>query len=162
MDLFSLIENLDGIADVRSYGLMRCRAILLKDVDGGTGIHACHDGAEMRVYEDRIEHLITSSSDRSRNPFCHDQLDLRRIQRLRWIVPLISGQVPTSSCWEVADGKRTKRLYMFSPSRAQPYVVWLDPLRQDKTWKLSSAYLLDDHRLLRRYVGNGIKIASFK
>ena len=59
---------------------------------------------------------------------------------LRWIAPLIRGEVPGSECWEVPSptGRRRppNRLYIIWDER---YVVWLEP-REKVGWKFSSAY----------------------
>jgi hypothetical protein len=101
-----------------------------------------HDGKRVYVYDDAFDHACYEASTRGRRGISKDQISARRIECLRWIIPLISGCVVDSECWRVLELGRghpppRKRLYIY---KWEPYVVWLTERRRRDGFRLRTAY----------------------
>jgi len=113
--------------------------------NGRSGVITAHDGEEVKIFADRFFHAFRTSSDRARRPLAKDKIAIDRLERIRWIRPIIEGKVSESECWEVPlrvpeEGKRPfpgKRLYV---SWSLQYLIWLEPLRNGG-FKFSTAYV---------------------
>jgi hypothetical protein len=106
-------------------------------------IHLAHDGAEVEFWSDRFGHAFKSSANGKK---VVDDIDLRRVMRMQWILPVIRGAVPGVRCLELPPDQkyrpprdaRNRRLYTLEAER---YVVWLQPKSDHAThYKFSSAY----------------------
>jgi len=130
---------------------------------GKYGIHTSHDGEEVIFHEDQFGHAFFDKPDKKSLIKRRDLPDERRLERMRWIGPLIRGEVAGSECWHVPSptGRRRppNRLYI---AWNQLYVVWLEP-RQLGGWKFSSAYDVVSARYIReKYCRGGGKIWPVK
>lgn len=125
------------------------------------GILNGHDGASVVFHEDRFGHAFYDKPDKWSLTKSRELPDESRLERMRWIGPLIRGEVPGSECWEVPSptGRRRppNRLYVIWDEK---YVVWLEP-RQNGGWKFSSAYVVN-RGAVRDYFRGGGKIWSGK
>jgi hypothetical protein len=128
---------------------------------GKFGIFNCHDGATAVFHEDRFDHAFYDKPDRWSLNKSLDMPDESRLERVRWIGPLIRGDVPDSECWEVPSptGRRRppNRLYI---AWAEKYVVWLEP-RQVGGWKFASPYVVT-RGAIRDYCRGGGKVWPIK
>lgn len=112
--------------------------------NGKSGTVTAHDGAEVKFFANRYHHAVHTSHDRARQAYAKNKVARDRIERLRWIKPLLEGRVADFECWEVPlkvpeEGIRWfpgKRLYV---SWGHCFIVWLEPLRAGG-FKFSSAY----------------------
>ena len=69
--------------------------------NGRSGALTAHDGVEVRFFADRYQHAFHTSQDRSRHAYAKDKVARDRIERIRWIRPIIEGRVAGIECWEV-------------------------------------------------------------
>jgi hypothetical protein len=127
----------------------------------GYGLHQTHDAETLMFHARQFEHAFFTTSDRYCAPERKDVLRRGSIERIRWIMPLLQGQVCGSACFEVPSptGRRKppNRLYA---SYARPFVVWLEP-RRDEGWKFSSAYPLSIEEI-HRYSRGGRTVCRWK
>jgi hypothetical protein len=134
-----------------------CRAEFERVVElAKAGTLLTHDGIAVRVFSDAFDHAFRTSSDWCTRKYAKDKLDRERVARVRWIVPVVSGQVPRSACWSVRDKDRKKpnrRMYLVWDEN---YVVWLQPT-DDGLWKFSTAYRARD-AYIREYTANGMEL----
>jgi hypothetical protein len=128
---------------------------------GKFGIFNCHDGAAVVFHEDRFDHAFYDKPDRWSLTKSRDMPEESRLERMRWIGPLIRGEVPASECWEVPSptGRRRppNRLYVIWEEQ---YIVWLEP-RENGGWKFSSAYVVT-RGSIRDYCRGGGKVWPVK
>jgi hypothetical protein len=127
------------------------------------GVHTCHDGEEVIFHEDQFGHAFFDKPDKWSLTKSQDLPDEMRLARMRWIGPLIRGEVAGSECWHVPSptGRRRppNRLYI---AWNQIYVVWLEP-KQLGGWKFSSAYDVVSAKYIReKYCRGGGKIWPVK
>lgn len=107
------------------------------------GIHALHDSEKVIFHGTTFDHAFYKSSNYKLHPKRKDVVDDSRIERVRWIAPLIAGLVPNSSCWEVValNGRPgiPNRVYV---AHGQSYLVWLEPRAETDPirWKFMSAF----------------------
>lgn len=116
------------------------------------GIHKTHDDEDVYFWQQRFNHafFITNRSTRLKEEI----VDKTRVARVKWIKPLISGNVPESECWLVRNDSRPEnRLYIILPHN---FVVWLEP-RDAGGWKFSTLYTTNRNEI-RRYQRNGTMI----
>ena len=89
-----------------------------------------HDGKRVVIYRDERDftHAFFTAGEKHRRGWAKDIIDPRRVERVRWIVPVISGLVEGTQSFRVveyASYKKPppeKRLYVV---RGERYVVWL-------------------------------------
>jgi hypothetical protein len=126
-----------------------------------TGLQRAHDGERVIFFEDRFPHAFSETvSWYAKGPF-----DRSRGERVAWIGPVVSGEVPGTECWLVppkngghrTDNRPRNRLYIVND---EGYVVWLEPLRAGG-FKFSSAYVAGPGDL-RRYRKTGRKLWAQK
>ncbi len=111
------------------------------------GIHKLHDGEDVVFYKKTFDHAFFLSPKK-------EVIEKARVARIRWILPLISGIVPTSECLHVSrDYRPDSRLYV---GFEQLYVVWLEP-RDFGGWRYSTSYKTDRDSLTR-YLRSGKRI----
>ncbi len=121
--------------------------------NGRSGVIVAHDGVEVKFFADRYHHAFNTSQDRARQAYAKDKVAVDRIERIRWIKPIIEGRVADIECWEIPlkvpeEGVRCfpgKRAYV---SWVQGYIVWLELLRNGG-FKFSSAYPLPNAEIGR-------------
>jgi len=107
---------------------------------GHYGVHQTHDGQILMFHAETFDHAFYTTSDRIVYPERKDVLRKGSIERIRWIRPLVAGQVPRSACFEVPSPTgRTRPPNRFYAIYATPYVVWLEP-RRSGGWKFRTAY----------------------
>ncbi len=140
VELQALLEDVSGLAEeqLKERGFRLYRELYLNR--GRFGVHQAHDAQTLLFHEDRFDHGFRTSSDRLVAPERKDLLDPGRIARIRWIGPVVRGEVAGTACFEVPSptgrSMPPNRLYVLY---AEFYVVWLEP-RTRGGWKFSSAY----------------------
>jgi hypothetical protein len=83
----------------------------------GYGVHSTHDGHPVRMDGARFHHAFYNTPDHHAS-VQKTILDLRRVERMKWILPLMSGQMLGSECWEdTSNAPYTKRLYCIPAER---------------------------------------------
>lgn len=124
---------------------------------GRLGIHSSHDGEQVFFWENRFEHAFFESDGRANWGISKARASGARISRMPWIVPILSGQVPGSECWQIHQRGRgfpPSRLYVHWPKN---YLIWLEP-RAEGGFKFSTAYLTAANQIRERYCRKGAKI----
>ena len=102
----------------------------------GRGMHQCHDGEAVVIWESRFEHAFFKPEN-WKDTSQKQVLDRSRIQRTAWIVPLIGGEFQNSECWLINERGRLKRMYTI---RGTGYVVWLE-FKYEGLWTFSTGYV---------------------
>jgi hypothetical protein len=115
------------------------------------GIHQAHDDQAVVFHATTFENAFFKAGDPVNHPKEKDVLDLTRVQRLKWIAPIIAGQVPGTTCWEVLmpGFPHAKRLYV---QHEHSYMIWLEP-RIDTTrgpWRFATAYLASPKQIMSK------------
>lgn len=102
-----------------------------------------HDGQAL-VFQTKgqytFDHIFFTSSNLAGYPFRKDVLDMGRLERMRWIAPIIGGRVEgveyrKESFWR-RGAPAFKRLYILPQ---EGYVIWVEPQIRDG-WTLATAY----------------------
>lgn len=128
---------------------------------GRFGVHSTHDGHDLLFHGDAFEHAFYTTSDWRCHPDRKDVVRMGSIERMRWIGPLVRGEVPGSACFEVPSPtgryRPPNRVYAIF---ASPFVVWLEP-RQKIGWKFKSAYPLSIEEI-RKYTNRGRTVWKWK
>lgn len=120
-----------------------------------------HDGLSVRIYPDEEDftHAFFTAASKHHRGWAKDVIDRLRVERARWIVPVIGGHVEGTACYRVVDYGASrkpppeKRLYVV---RQERYVVWLLP-RRDGGWRFKTAYVAG-HDDINRYIKRQRKI----
>jgi len=133
VNIEELLVRTDGMT---AFTAGQCaREIYEQYVDGQL---VAHDGQRVWFFSNRFEHAFRR--DNSGKGGEKNEIDFNRVQRARWIEPVIAGHVAGTVCRLVPDQKSTdrgsSRLYMV---QSECYVVWLLP-KTDGTWTFSTAY----------------------
>jgi len=128
LDITDIHEN-----DLEEFARQKYRELFIQS--NGRGEHTLHDGEKVIFWETRFEHALYDAKEWQHSAV-KDVLDKRRLERLAWVLPLLSGNMPTSECWMVTQGGRTKRFYVMP---AKGFVVWLEP-KSNGTWTFSTGY----------------------
>ena len=115
-----------------------------------SGVRYTHDNQKVTFSKDRFRHAFYLSPKKN-------EIDKRRVIRIKWILPLIQGKVLNSECWLVNDKSIEKRMYV---CYGLNYVVWLEPHGNDQEWSFSTAYVAE-RKFLRDYASRGKRIAEF-
>ncbi len=159
-ELEKLLLALEGKTDADIENLGKSIYFQLCDESHQKKTILTHDGHVVKFYRNRFEHAFYSSSDRIRHRDWKDKLAVNRIARIRWIREFIGGKISGVECWEV--NRLDDRLYpkmrvYFTWEPA--YIVWLEEIDGDFTFRYSTAYptLTND---LRKYCRNGTRIWS--
>lgn len=149
-DLRDLLIRCNGLTpdEIEQLGRTTFSEIFL--TDSRRGSYATHDGQRVVFFNDAFDHAFFASPEKV-------VLDIERVERINWILPLIQGDAPNSECWEVSDSGMTKRVYLCF---GLGYVVWLKE-RLNGGWKFITAYPAFRAQI-RKYIRNGKRIASFK
>lgn len=159
-ELAALLEDVSGLSSDALFekGRSLYRELYLKK--GRVGEATTHDGQVLLFYEDRYEHAFQTTSDRICAPERKDTVDAKRIARIRWILPIISGLVAETACFEVPSpagrSRPPNRLYVLEP---ELYVLWLEP-RTSGGWKFSTAYPTIRERI-ERYKRGGRTVSRW-
>ncbi len=153
-DLIQLKEDFSGLdlAQAEHKGRELFRELYL-DGEKPFGIRRTHD-QETVIFHLRaqfgFEHSFFTSSDLIGHPYRKDVLDLSRLERIRWIGPLIQGEIEGAEYRRETFWRKGKpfhkRLYLI---REERYLVWLEPHMRGG-WKFATAYVakqsaLDDY-----------------
>lgn len=156
MDLESLKVNLDDFSEEEAgrEGLRLFRQELFPDGNFRSTLRL-HDGQEVVFFEDRYEHAFKTSPDRIRHPYSKSEVAIDRVERVKWIKPVLQGQVAGTKCWMASDPVRRQRKRLYVVVNEQ-YVIWLEE-RRDGGWKFSSAYCAGKQDI-QRYTQGAIKI----
>ncbi len=150
VNLTHLLETLIGLDDIEIEehgGRLYKQLFLITDV---SGTKIAHDGQEITFSKDRFRHAFYLSPKKN-------EIDKRRVARIKWILPLTQGRVLNSECWLVNDDGIQKRLYI---CYGLNYVVWLEPQENKEKWVFSSAYVATREQI-REYTSRGKRIAEF-
>jgi hypothetical protein len=120
------------------------------------GVRKTHDEEDVYFWENRFTHAFYAPAV-WQNTTRKEVIDKIRVARIKWILPLISGQVPNSECWQVKNNNRPdQRLYVrFS----QNYLIWLEP-RDASGWTFSTAYTSEGWRI-RNYLKGAQRIWKY-
>jgi len=115
------------------------------------GVHDAHDGQRVIFHATTFKTAFYKVGDPKNHPKVKDALDITRIQRMKWIAPIIAGKVPNTHCFEVLmpGFPHPKRLYL---QKDESYMIWLEP-RQDPSrgeWRFSSAYLASPKHIMSK------------
>ena len=140
IDLEALLLDLSGLTDEQAEELGRAEYQSLYARGFGKSSLIAFDGTEVMFFDDRFDHAFFSTPDRYRRPEAKTKLARDRVERIRWIGPLLQGRIPRTECWQAlpAANSRINRLCLTAP---ELYTVWLEPLK-DGRWKFSTAYLV--------------------
>lgn len=146
IDLSSLLLNLSGLDESakKAEGWRWYQQLYLSDPEKPhIGILPLHD-AEKVIFHDRtFDHAFYKSSNYRLYPKRKDAIDATRLARVRWIGPLIAGEVADSSCYEVValNGRPgvPNRVYI---AHQFSYLVFLEPRANSVAvqWRFSSAF----------------------
>jgi len=124
------------------------------------GFHKTHDGEEVIFYEDRFKHAFFTSSQKTSRQYAKDEFQRNRASRVRWIAPVIRGDIEGTECWRIFPRKRyhsdvnmPSRLYILWDEK---YLVWLEP-RRSGGWWFSTAYVAKRGKdYISKIIRNGI------
>lgn len=120
---------------------------------GSRGEIPLHDGQTAFIFRDRFEHAFRTSPDRIRHPYSKSKVAVERIERIKWIKPVLAGKIKGTQCWLVPDRRRKKRLYVVVQEQ---YIIWLEE-RNDGQWKFSTAYCAGKQDI-QRYTNGSVKV----
>lgn len=142
----------------RDEGWKWYQQLYLTDPEKPIGIHELHDGEQVIFHDRTFDHAFFKSSDYQLHPKRKDLVDYVRLERVRWIGVLISGQVPSSSCFEVLalSGRPgiPNRAYL---AHNHSYLVFLEPRLNspDLQWRFSSAFPSSPNYIFTKVTGPG-------
>jgi len=114
-----------------------------------------HDEQQVAFYKNRFDHAFYGRKDWTRSAK-KDTPDVNRLCRIRWVEPLVGGEIPRSECWLIPDDenpRRTRRLYTIHD---ECFLVWLEQWSPEEWW-FSSAYIALRQQI-RAYCKNGTRI----
>jgi len=118
--------------------------------DTRRGCYTTHDGHKIVFFNDAFDHAFFVSPEKV-------VLDIERVKRINWILPLIQGKAFNSECWEINQRGLNKRVYVCF---GLGYLVWLKE-SLNGGWKFITAYPAF-RRQIREYIAGGERIAVFK
>lgn len=153
MNLRGLLINVSGLNQSELAALASSEYKQNYTGENDYGILVTHDGHEVFFWHDRPEHAFRTSISSYNYGIKKEQYCSERISRLKWIGPVISGNIPGTSCYEIPDVPGQQRLYTVGP---ELYVVWLER-RLKGGWKFSSAYTTSAN-IMRNYAAKGKRI----
>jgi hypothetical protein len=136
------------VAEIEALGREKFAERFLSDARKGQFL--AHDGEKVVFFDDSFEHAFFRSPEKA-------IIDVKRVERLEWILPLMQGQILNAECWLIDDGGINKRLYLCF---GLGYVVWLKE-RLNGGWKFVTAYPAFRAQI-RKYVAGSKRIAVFK
>ena len=140
VDLTSLLLDLSGLDDAQAQKLGRAEFKALYVPGGSRGVLTAYDGSEVVFFEDRFEHAFFTTSDRYRHEFAKNVLDRNRVARVRWIGPILRGEVTNTQCWESLRSPGQDQMRRLCIASAELYVIWLDA-GSGGNWRFSTAYV---------------------
>lgn len=140
VDLTSLLLDLSGLDDAQAEQLGRAEFKSLYIPQGTRGALTAYDGSQIVFFEDQFDHAFFTTSDRYRHEFAKNVLARDRVARVRWIGPILRGEVPNTQCWESLRSPGTGQIKRLCIASAELYVIWLDA-RSDGGWRFSTAYV---------------------
>ena len=132
LDLESLLLDLTGMSDeaVKEVGLKYYLDLFLQN--SRFGLHSLHDGEQVYFSRGSFKHAFYKAENwqitKRKN-----RVDLRRVERIRWILPILQGKIPNTECWLVKEDGKVKKLYL---SWVEGYVIWLENESKNK-WNFS-------------------------
>jgi hypothetical protein len=85
-------------------------------------------------------------------------IDIRRVERVKWILPMLRCAAPNVECWLIPSDGVIKRIYICF---GLGYVVWLEPGDREGWWDFSSAYTIKA-AAIREYLIGGKRIWPVK
>lgn len=140
VDLTSLLLDLAGLDDAQAEQFGRAEFKSLYLPQGFRGTVTAHDGSEIVFFEDRFDHAFFTTPDRYLHEFDKSVLDRDRVARVRWIGPILRGEVPNTQCWESLKSPGEDQINRLCIASSELYVIWLDA-RKDGAWRFSTAYV---------------------
>jgi len=149
-NLASLLLDLSGLSDEEAEEVTYQEYIKLytdqKTHGGRIGLRKTHDGEEVIFFEDRFGHAFFTSAQKTSRQYAKDEFQRNRASRVRWIGPIIQGDIGDTECWRIFPHQRyhsntnmPSRLYILWDEK---YLVWLEP-RKSGSWWFSSAYVAE-------------------
>jgi|CXWL01.1.fsa_nt_gi hypothetical protein len=158
MDLEALLIDLESRTDIEAAAFARKVYAEIFLTRRQFGVHPTHDAQDVVFHADRFNHAFFTDPSHGRFSFAKTHLARDRIERMRWILPVILGAVPRSACWRTTgESGRAMRLYLLHDIN---YVVWLSERRDGDGFNFSSAYVVEP-RDIREYTRGGRKLAAF-
>jgi hypothetical protein len=157
--LSELLSSIEGLDEEQIELLGRKLYAEYCVVPARSGGVTTHDGEPVWIYPDDFDHAFFTAASRHRRGWAKDVIDPLRVARAAWIVPVIQGRVPGTSCYRVVDfgaykkPSPEKRLYVV---REERFVVWLLP-RSSGGWRFKTAYVTG-HGDIDRYTRRQRKI----
>jgi hypothetical protein len=161
VELLPLLLAVDGLTDDELE--WKARTLYARDCvePAKQRLVATHDGLRVVIYPDEADftHAFFMAGEPHRRGWAKDVIDARRVARARWIIPVISGRVDGTQCFQVIDygayrkPPPEKRLYVVRDER---YVVWLIR-RNAGDFRFKTAYVTG-HGDIERYIRRQRKI----
>lgn len=116
-----------------------------KTQKGMVGEILTHDGMSVVFAEWRFEHAFFTSAYKTTRQYNKGQFDRKRAERIRWIAPVIKGEIPDTEFCHIPNPRRRdksgkimmQRLYVLWEEN---YLVWLEP-SETHGWWFSTAYI---------------------
>lgn len=158
MDLDALLIDLESRTDIEAEAFARQLYAEIFLTKRQFGVHPTHDEQEVVFHAGRFNHAFFTDPSHGRFSFAKTLLARHRIERMRWILPVILGAVPRSACWQTTgESGRAMRLYLLHDHN---YVVWLTERSDGNGFNFSSAYVAGV-RDIREYTRGGRRLAAF-
>ncbi len=152
-DIRDLLLDLQGKSDeeIESVGRQNYSDLFLTIAK--RGIHKLHDGQDIAFFLERFDHAFFKSI-KWQDSEKKEIIERGRVERVKWILPMIQGEVPNSECWLKNSGEQ--RFYVCFGLR---YIVWVES-RDVGGWRFSSAYNAEPFQL-RGYTKNAKRIWQY-
>jgi hypothetical protein len=112
------------------------------------GYANAHDGEQVRFNRGRFSHAFYLAGN-WRSSKKKTGIDVRRVERIKWVLPVIQGRVTKAECWLVPEDGIVKRLYIVWE---KGYIVWIEP--STSGWWFSTAYSASSKEI-RGYIRDG-------
>jgi hypothetical protein len=121
------------------------------------GIHRLHDGDSVIFKKARFQHAFYLAANWQESRV-KTGIDIRRVERMKWILPMLGCDAPNVECWLVPSDGVIKRVYVCF---ALGYLIWLEPGDREGQWSFSSAYT-NKAAAIREYLKGGKRIWPVK
>jgi hypothetical protein len=140
VDLSALLVDLTGLNDCQIENLGRREYGDLYLGGSKRGSLIAYDGSEVVFFEDRFDHAFFTTTDRYLHQYAKNVIAADRVARIRWIGPMLRGEVPNTQCWESTRAAGTVNIKRICIASSELFVVWLEA-RRNGGWKFSTTYV---------------------
>ncbi len=146
VNLNHLLMSLIGLNDIQveEFAEQQYKELFLKTKYSGN--HTTHDGQQVSFALERFRHAFFKSPKKN-------EIEKSRVERMKWILPIIQGKALNYTCWLINDRGVIKRLYICYPL---VFVIWLEPSLEVGKWIFSSAYPASRAKI-REYLENRVE-----